>query len=804
MTTADEGARGAQADEGARAQGAQGAQTYEFTAPCPADYERMLADELRSLGASRVRPLTGSVSFSGDVACAMRVCLWSRLASRVTLVLKRVDARDADELYDGVSRIAWEDHVPDWATIAVRVKGGNDELRDQRYVAMRVKDAVVDRMRERTGARPDVDTSSPDLLVSCAVHGARATVGVDFAGDSLVNRGYRVAQRRRAQATTSAYLREDLAAAMLTQVGWTRRSVRDARAVLVDPLGTASTLAVEAACVACDRAPGVSRRRWGFEGWAGFDRDAWAALLAEADERLAAGLSTGRRVVVASPDAGVRDEVAAMAQRAGVASAIQIVAGGPEAIDLGDAVVPGAVVACVVPDHRSFGATADLPLRLAALAELSRGAALREAPVVALAEDDVLGFALSCKPEAVLRVMDGSAPAVVCVYPSAGRVARMAAERGAAPQDAPDAGAIAAAAGVAVGPATITLPDGSTMGVLVPQSVQFAARLAKVARLRAKWARRAGVSCYRVYDADLPDYAVAIDLYQGSAATPGTWAVVGEYAAPREIDPQMAQRRLTDALAITGRVLGIAPENVFLKVRRRARGGSQYASDRDKAGRGALVEEGGLVFEVNFSDYLDTGLFLDHRLVRERIREMAVGTRFLNLFAYTGTASCYAADGGALETTTVDLSTTYLDWARRNMEQNGFTGDRHQYVQADVTQWIAEQRHSAMRWDLIFVDPPTFSNSARMRTSGFDVQRDHAELLIGASRILRRGGTILFSCNLRGFTPDVEALAKAGVAIQDVTEGTIPEDFRRNARIHHCYVVRRSDQVDAPDQAARD
>ena len=215
-----------------------------------------------------------------------------------------------------------------------------------------------------------------------------------------------------------------------------------------------------------------------------------------------------------------------------------------------------------------------------------------------------------------------------------------------------------------------------------------------------------------------------------------------------------------------------------------------------------LVDEGGLTFEVNFSLRLDCGIFLDHRDTRAMLREMAKCTagskRFLNLFAYTGTASCYAADGGMRHTTTVDLSRPSLDWARRNMARNGFTGAEHEFVQADVLAWVSEQRHTPNRWDLVFCDVPTFSNSKGMGSRSFDVQRDHVELLIGVSRLLTRGkgegvgGTCVFSCNLRTFKPDVEALAKAGVAIKDITAQTIPEDFSRNPRIHKCYLVTRA------------
>ena len=787
----------------------------EFSATCPAGFEAALAGELRGLGCSRVRPLKGSVSFAGDVACAQRVCLWSRLASRVVLVLKRVGCETADELYEGVGRIAWEDHIARGATLAVSSRGSNAELHDPRFAAMRVKDAVVDRLRERRGERPDVDPERPDIRLTCAVHDKRATIGLDLSGEPLIDRGYRVRARGRSQASPTAFLREDLAAFVLARGDWSRRSRRDARSVLVDPLGVSPVLGVEAACIACDRAPGLTRDRWGFDSWLGFDEAAWAEEIGAADERFDAGLATGRRVVVAARDAGVRGELVDMAKRAHVLDAIEIVDGGPAALDLGDSALPSSLVACVIGDEGLSGVTGDQPARLATVAALLRTPALREAPLVVLEPGDALGYLLGYKPEEHADVRNGSARAIVASYPSAARAARLAAERAGGFAGAPEASETAGAMDTdrasgapgalpqddALPPVPtvsayhdITLPDGSTMGVLVPASDQFAARLAKVGKLRAKWAKRAGVSCYRVYDADLPDYAVTVDLYQGSAQTPGRWLVMSEYAAPKEIDEALAARRLADALAIAPRVLGVDPEDVFLKVRKRAKGGSQYASDaRTRRGRGALVEEGGLTFEVNFSDYLDTGIFLDHRDVRGRIRQMAGGTRFLNLFAYTGTASCYAAAGGAFSTTTVDLSSTYLDWARRNMEQNGFAGAAHEYVQADVMPWIQQTRHTALRWDLIFIDPPTFSNSAKMRQSGFDVQRDHAELLIGASRILRRGGQILFSCNLRGFAPDREALAKAGLEIHDVTEGTIPEDFSRNAKIHHVYEVRRFD-----------
>lgn len=354
--------------------------------------------------------------------------------------------------------------------------------------------------------------------------------------------------------------------------------------------------------------------------------------------------------------------------------------------------------------------------------------------------------------------------------------------------------------------ARVDLGKGKPVAVNLPESEQFANRLQKNARTRRKWAARESIGCYRVYDADLPDYSAAIDLFE---CTDGTrWLVIAEYAAPKSIDPALAQARFEDILAIAPVVLDVSAEHVRARSRVRARGGSQYKN----AGQGQggayieykygteeriakrqlpLVQEGVLTFSLNFDDYLDVGIFLDHRITRGLVREYAKDARwFLNLFAYTGTATCYAADAGVEETVTVDLSNTYLDWAERNMRQNGFGGKEHHFVRADVLAWIKQQYYTNNRWDLIFCDPPTFSNSSKMGERSWDVQRDHVELLCGVADLLTPGGMAIFSCNLRGFRPDKKALERYRISLEDITEQTIPEDFSRNKKIHHCYLVR--------------
>ena len=300
-----------------------------------------------------------------------------------------------------------------------------------------------------------------------------------------------------------------------------------------------------------------------------------------------------------------------------------------------------------------------------------------------------------------------------------------------------------------------------------------------------KAARRQQVGCWRLYDADMPEYAFAIDVYTGEGEA-ARWLYVQEYQAPRDIPEDAVRRRRSEALAALATTAGVPVERIHLRTRKRNLRGEQYAKVGE-ARRFEVVQEQGLRFLVNFTDYLDTGLFLDHRITRRRLREAAAGRRFLNLFAYTGTATVYAAAGGARETTTVDLSNTYLDWARRNLDLNGLDGPQHRLVQADVREWLRAAASQRERFDLVFCDPPTFSNSKRMEGE-FDVQRDHAGLLRDALALLAPGGLLVFSTNAQKFRLDPEVGAMA--TVRDISRATLPPDFARNPRIHQCFELR--------------
>lgn len=307
----------------------------------------------------------------------------------------------------------------------------------------------------------------------------------------------------------------------------------------------------------------------------------------------------------------------------------------------------------------------------------------------------------------------------------------------------------------------------------------FANRLTKMARHHGKWARRQGISCYRVYDADLTGFPLAIDRY-------GPWVHVAEYRRDTEQDDESLLLWRRQCRQVIREVLELSADQLFYKERMRQKGASQYEK-RSETGRERVVEEGGLEFLVNLEDYLDTGLFLDHRITRSMLREQSQGKKVLNLFAYTGSFSVYAAAGGAREVLTMDLSNTYLDWARRNMGLNGFQGQAYRYERADVLEWLRDRPRGV--WDHIILDPPTFSNSAMMREV-LDVQRDHPWLIEACLMRLAPGGILWFSTNLRRFRLERQALP-GWCDVKDISAATVPPDFR-NRRIHQCWQIRGS------------
>ena len=728
---------------------------YELFLTCPKGLEGLLAEEATGLGLEEMREQTSAIRGVADLQTAYRLCLWSRLANRVLLVLARFPMKDAEDLYHGVLNVDWHDHLLPTGSLAVEFSGQGSGIDNTHFGALKVKDAIVDKLRAANGDRPSVDKLNPDMRVHLRLDRGEAVLSLDLSGHSLHQRGYRLQQG-------AAPLKENLAAAVLIRAGWPR--IAAAGGALADPMCGVGTFLVEAAMIAADIAPNLKRERWGFSAWLGHVPALWQRLHAEAEERAAAGL--------AKPPLWIRGYEADPrliqpgrnnVERAGLSNWIKIYQGELATFEPRPDQNQTGLVICNPPYGERLGDEASLLYLYQNLGERLRQACMNwEAAVFTGAPD--LGKRMGIRSHKQYAFWNGALPCkllLIKVLPEQ----FVTGQRRTPEQRQVEREQIASGEERAepVVQEQARLSEGGQM---------FANRLQKNLKQLGKWARREGVDCYRLYDADMPEYAVAIDLY-------GDWVHVQEYAAPRSIDPEKAQSRLFDALAAIPQALGIDKSKVVVKRRERQSGTKQYGR---QAAQGQFMEvnEGGVKLLVNLTDYLDTGLFLDHRPLRLRIQREAAGKRFLNLFCYTATATVHAAKGGARTTTSVDLSKTYLDWARRNLSLNGYS-DKNRLEQGDVMAWLEADRGE---YDLIFIDPPTFSNSKRME-GVFDIQRDHVQLLDLAMTRLAPGGVLYFSNNFRKFILDEGLAARYGV--EEISAKTLDPDFARNTKIHRAW-----------------
>ena len=716
----------------------------KFFASCSKGLEYLLADELLALGCTHATAAMAGVNVEGTLADAQRAVLWSRLASRVLWPLTDYDCLDEHALYAGAAAVPWQEHLGTEQTLAVDAHVSGTAITHARYAAQRVKDAVVDVLRAQTGERPSVDVESPDLRINLVVRKGRAILSVDLGGGPLHRRGYRRAQGE-------APLKENLAAAVLLRGGWPQMYVEGG--ALLDPMCGSGTLLIEGALMAADVAPGLLRTGGVAPSrWRGFDAMQWSILRSEAREREAIGRKELRSVFFGSDsDPHAIRAARENAEAAGVAAVIQYKVTAVEqltpAFTGGDAQLRGLVV-CNPP----------YDARLAADPALYRalGNALKQATpdwrASLLCGDAELAYATGLRAQRKYQMFNGALECALIVCDPISIAVRVQPASEAQPQ---------------------ALSDGAMM---------VANRLRKNLKKLKPWLQRDAVTCYRAYDADLPEYAAAIDVY--SAEPRGEiWLHVQEYAAPAEIPEATTRHRLNELLAAAREVFDLPKERIALKTRSIGKGGSKYGRF-DQRGEFLVVREGAAKLRVNLFDYLDTGLFLDHRPLRLRIQEEAEDVRFLNLFGYAGAATVHAAVGRARQTTTVDLSATYLQWCTDNLLENGFSGHKHRLVQADAMGWLGSDRGE---YDLIFCDPPTFSNSAR--ASDFDIQREHVRLLHAAVARLAPGGTLYFSNNFRRFKLDRDAVVQFAECV-DISAETIPADFVRNPRIHQTWVLR--------------
>jgi 23S rRNA (guanine2445-N2)-methyltransferase / 23S rRNA (guanine2069-N7)-methyltransferase len=726
-------------------------QQHSFFITCSKGIEALLEQELIALGASKVRPSVAGVFCSATLESAYRVIVFSRLCNRVILLLAEGPVVTAEELYASAGVVDWTEHLLPGHTLAVSAAGGTEQLIHTQFIAQKIKDAIVDQFRSKGMPRPNVSRDSPDLLIHAVIKKERLSLGLDLAGSSLHRRNYRTEQGE-------APLKETLAAALLIRAGWPQRDTPAPR--LCDPMCGSGTLLIEGLLMALDVAPGLLRAS-PLPPWPHHDHAAMARVMAAAAARKSAGANWQGCAYGGDIDARAIGFAQRNAQRAGVLDYLEL-----QVASLGEFTPPAtpSLVICNPPYAERLGAQREVEILYTELGAWLRQHAMAANAAVFTAKPE-WGKLLGIHSHKQYALFNGALPAkLLLLHINADNIYNNA------PQPGPEETST---------PEQHKLPE-VTAAPLDQGAQMFANRLRKNLRTIGRWAKQQGHECYRLYDADMPEYAFAIDCY-------GTHIHMQEYKAPASVGEEDAALRRHQAYQALCTVMHqdrqIPPQNIVLKVRERQRGREQYRP-REETGEDSVIREGSARLIVNLARYLDTGLFLDHRPIRQWIHAHARDCRFLNLFCYTATATVHAALGGAQSSVSVDMSRTYLTWAARNFKLNEINQHNHLLVQQDCLKFLQE---CTDQFDLIFLDPPTFSNS-KSTENVLDIQRDHQELIDRSMALLAPAGLLIFSNNNRRFQLDESLAAK--YRVQDCSAASIDRDFARNPKIHRTWFIR--------------
>ncbi|MBL4661611.1 MAG: bifunctional 23S rRNA (guanine(2069)-N(7))-methyltransferase RlmK/23S rRNA (guanine(2445)-N(2))-methyltransferase RlmL [Alcanivoracaceae bacterium] len=704
---------------------------HQAYASCPKHLELLLKDELITLGAENVAEKLSGVVFYASAEVLMRSLLWSRLANRILVLINQIKVNDAKELYDAIYQTDWLDQVNITPrTLAINFKGTNKELRNTQYSSQVVKDAICDRIREVINTRPDIVKSNADLSVSVVLKNKQILVYQDISGRSLHLRGYR-------QSLTAAPLKENLAAAVLIRANWPELSKLNHN--LIDPMCGSGTFLTEGYLIACDIAPGLTNPRYCVDNWRYFDEDTWNELLFEAKTRMIAGVDNFKGQIIGADHH--KDSVKITEEHAYQLNAEDKIQCQYKTFENFSIPAKNNLIVCNPPYGVRLKKNVDATWRQLGqwMADKALGS---KAAIMTHAKNQ--GFLLGFRATKSWKLMNGDLLITLITFDIDSN-------------------------------AKLNAPQGQKHAL--PETAQMVANRIKknLAKLK-KWINKEGINCYRVYDADIPEYAVAIDVYNNHIN-------IQEYKAPKTIPEKKTKKRLEDAVLGAQVALNIKNDKVHIKTRQKQASNNQYER-RVVDSADMVVHEQDRKYLVNLEKYLDTGLFLDHRWIRSYIQENSRGKSMLNLFSYTGSVTVAAVIGGATKTTSVDSSKTYLNWAKENFKINRVDLYKHKLIRNDVLEYLSSCSH---KFDIIFVDPPTYSNS-HSRETDWDVQRDHKQMLLACKRVLSPQGEIIFSNNYRKFVLD--ANLSDYFSIKDLTKQSVSPDFIKSKIKRVCYQLK--------------
>lgn len=727
-----------------------------LVATCARALEPLLAEELQALFAQDVVAGDRIVTFVASPEVVYRVLLGSRIANRILWPLCTVQAGDGDELYRGLCEHDWQQVLNPERSFCVDFIGESETIRNSMFGAVRVKDALVDCTRVGNN-RANIAKDHPDIrfnavLLSDKKQIDRVQVAVDLGNGSLHKRGYR-------QQAGDAPLKETIAAGMLMRAGWPEIAAKGG--ALFDPFCGSGTILIEAALLAANIPPGVYRERWGFAHCPWHDEVLWQSVLKDAKNRLLnVGAVDMPRIVGSDVLVPVIRKAQVNIERAGLSECITV-----EAEHLNDSVPPRAkcgLLICNPPYGERLDDDPDLLGTYASLGEKMSG--MHGWAAAVLTSEKLLAQAIGLRSHRSYRFDNGKIPCRLYLF------------------DLNENNRFK--------PVLAVRQDDTVSADSLPENARMLFnRLQKNQQKLQTWLKQESIGCYRLYDADMPEYAFAIDVYL-DADSGQTHVHLQEYAPPKTVEEQAAARRREETQLAVSAALALPLAHVHLKKRERQRGEkSQYKKQQEteQRDRQFKVMENGHHFWVDLDTYLDTGLFLDTRPVRKLIEKKTRGQRFLNLFSYTASATVYAASAGAKSSLSIDMSATYTDWARHNFAANGIDTRKHLLLTADCLQWLEEANE---QFDLIYLDPPTFSNSKRMQTT-FDVQRDQVNLIGYALDLLSDNGELVFVTNHQRFKLQEDVFIEHGWQPENITAQTIDRDFQRSQKIHQCWLFRR-------------
>lgn len=737
----------------------------QFFATCATSLEYLLVDELKALGADEVKEGLSIVNFEAEWQTVYDVLMWSRIASRILFPIAHFEAKDEQTLYDQISIIDWSQHISSKSTFLINSQSFRSDLSHTQFISQRIKDGIVDHFTDMEEERPNVEFEQPDVVIQCRIRQNQVIISIDLAGIGMHRRGYRLQG-------AAAPIKENLAAALLVRSGWQKACHDPSQEILslYDPMCGSGTFLVEAATMALDIAPGINREYLGLFGWQQFKKNLWQTTVENA--KLKQQQSNNReklKIIGSDINPKAINSAQSNIDLADLEDVIELHIAGLDQIDQIERPESGIVIVNP-PYSERLGEYDEVKQLYGELGHTLKNEFVGWNASV-LSPDKTFGHSLGIRAKKIYKFNNASIACELLNF-------ELKEEQFVSKQ-------------------RDDLIDIHFKEKLSDAAIQLCNRIEKNRSKLKKYLNKNDITCYRIYDADLPEYNAAIDVYE-------SFLHIQEYRAPKTVDEKVALRRIKELERVAAGVFQLPLKSVYLKQRRQQKGDWQYGAKpaRSKTNKSMTevtnpskkeieyetVFENGRKFLVNLSDYLDTGLFLDHRKTRQLVGELSHKKHLLNLFCYTASASVYAATAGASSTTNVDMSNTYLNWAKENFVENRIKLASHQFIRRDIIEWLDEViENPLMRgsFDVIFLDPPTFSNSKKME-GHFDIQTDHVSLIEKCCQLLSEKGVMIFSNNFRQF--DMNYTDNEQFSVKEITKQTISQDFMRK-NLHRCWKI---------------